>query len=433
VHNQLLQISLVGGAVPDVVYTLAAVAFVILVWRRPMRRWALVNALAVIAGLAIGFVVAWLIGDVANAFDVTLTFVTRLWFALGVAGILVAIASLWRTRWWRAIVAVASLLVFALMAGLGINADLGEFPTVATAIGSDRIEPLALTNHDHGEAQGTGSTWRHWDAPAFMPRKGRVGTVEIPATLSHFPARHAIVYLPPAELVRNPPPLPVLIMLSGQPGSPSDLVGSAELPRILNSYARAHRGLAPIVVMPDQLGSRGANPMCLDSPLGNSATYLTRDVPRWITAHLSVLAGPRYWGIGGFSEGGTCAIQLGAAHPGLFGSILDISGQVVPANGTVAQTIARAFHGSAAAYRAATPEALLAAGAPFGATLGIFGAGADDAKYAPQVATIFAAARAAGMDARHISSPGTAHDWRTVQYVFTSALPYLGARWGLSR
>jgi enterochelin esterase-like enzyme len=433
VEKDLLRLSLVAGLVPVVAGLLAALLFVALVARRPARRWAIVNAITLASGLGLGFLIAWHLGDVRDEFDVTLTFTTRLWFAVAIAGVALAIVSLWRTRWWRAILAVVAVPVFVLVGGLGINADLGEFPTVATAVGSDRLEPLVLPTGAHGEGAASSSLWKSWDAPAFMPKKGRVGTVRIPGTISGFHARRAIVYLPPAALVRDAPALPVLIMMSGQPGSPEDLVASAQLPHLLNAYAEHHHGLAPIVVIPDQLGARSSNPMCLDSPLGHAASYITQDVPAWITAHLSVLSAPRYWGVGGFSEGGTCSIQFGAGDPTLFGSILDISGQVVPANGTVAQTIDRAFGGSVDSYRAATPEVLLKEHAPFSSTLGLFGVGEDDAKYAPQTATMFAAAKAAKMDARFIPSPGTAHDWHTVDYVVTAALPILGQHWGLTK
>jgi S-formylglutathione hydrolase FrmB len=55
--------------------------------------------------------------------------------------------------------------------------------------------------------------------------------------------------------------------------------------------------------------------------------------------------------VAGFSEGGTCAIQFGAGFPALFGSIVDVSGQVRPLNGSVTHTVRVGFGGSAAAYR----------------------------------------------------------------------------------
>ena len=95
-----------------------------------------------------------------------------------------------------------------------------------------------------------------------------------------------------------------------------------------------HHGLAPVVVMPDDLGSEFANPMCLNSRLGNVQTYLTVDVPNWITSHLQVRSPERGWAIGGFSEGGTCAIQLSTQAPRLYPFFVDISGQIEPTLGS---------------------------------------------------------------------------------------------------
>jgi S-formylglutathione hydrolase FrmB len=261
---------------------------------------------------------------------------------------------------------------------------------------------------------------------------GTVGSVVIPATVSHFAARTAIVYLPPAALVKNAPRLPVLEMLSGQPGSPANLISAGALATILDGYAAQHAGLAPIVVIPDQLGAPQSNPMCIDSPLGNSATYLTVDVPNWINSHLHVLGDRANWAIGGFSQGGTCSIQIGAKFTGIYGTIFDISGQLAPYRVSVPTTIATGFGGSVAAYDAAKPLALLAAHGPYSDTLGIFVVGQNDARYGAASATVSNAAKAAGMTVDHIESPGTAHDWHTVQFAIHQALPLLYARWGLA-
>jgi len=222
-------------------------------------------------------------------------------------------------------------------------------------------------------------------------------------------------------------------MLSGQPGGPSNLFTTAHLGTIVDAYASKHHGLAPIVVVPDQLGASDQNPMCLDSPLGNSATYLAVDVPAWIRKNLNVLPDRTSWAIGGFSEGGTCAIQLGSSRPELFGNIVDISGEVAPKRGSVTETIRDAFNGSTSAYEAAKPSSLLAAHAPYPDTLAIFGVGENDARYRPGIEQVATDARAGGMKVVYFNAPATAHDWRTAQYSISRALPELCTRWGLGQ
>ena len=428
-----LDSSITSGAIPVAIGVICAALLVAVILRRPARRWALAYGIAAVVGAALGFGIAWYVGDVRDAFDLTLTLATRTWFAVGVAGVAVGATSLWRARRWRIPVGVASILLFVLLGGIGINATVGEFPTVASVLGMDNPQALHVAA---GSARKPPSAaeplWKTWTAPAGMPATGKIGTVSIPATASHFDARPAIVYLPPAALVAHPPALPVIEFLGGQPGSPETVIDSGQLPEIMNGFASSHHGLAPIVVIPDQLGAPQNNPMCLDSGLGNVATYLTTDVPTWIRSHLNVLSGRANWTIGGFSEGGTCSIQLGTKYRALFGNIIDISGQVAPLNGTVAHTIRVGFGGSSAAYRAGTASALLAAGAPFTTTDGVFAVGADDAKYGPQSVVVEKAARAARMKVHTFVSPGTAHDWYTERYGLRVALPVLAVRWGLS-
>jgi S-formylglutathione hydrolase FrmB len=429
----LLSLRLETGPFPYVVYSLSVLSLVVLATRRPVRRWLPIQLLGAIVGVGVGYLLAWLVSDVWDSFGVALTPVTRAWFGLGVGGIGFALAGLWRSRVWRTVLAASSVFLFALAGAVGVNVDVAEFPTLGSALGVNTISRLALpTAHPTPTSTAIQTLAQSWHAPADLPKAGTVGTVTIPATVSHFAARPAVVYLPPAALVKNAPRLPVLEMLSGQPGSPSSVITAGNLANILNAFAAKHAGLAPIVVIPDQLGAPQLNPMCVDSALGNSQTYLTVDVPNWVNTHLHVLSARVDWAIGGFSQGGTCSIQLGAKYRGLYGSILDIAGELAPHHGTIPATIASAFGGSAAAYTAATPLALLASGAPYADTLGIFVAGQNDARFGPAALTVSTAARAAGMTVHYEQSPGTAHDWHTVQYAIQQAMPLLASRWGLS-
>ncbi len=430
--HQLFDLRLETGPFPIIVYALAAAILVVLATRRPVRRWLPIQLLGALAGAGIGLMLAWLVSDVWNSFGVALTLITRMWFALGVGGIGFAIAGLWRARAWRVVVGCASVIVFAFAGAIGVNVDVAEFPTLGSALGVNAIHKLTLPVAQPTPTSTIPETLaQSWHAPADLPKVGTVGYVTIPGTVSHFAARNAVVYLPPAALVASAPRLPVLELLSGQPGGPSNLITSGAMASILDQFAAAHHGLAPIVVVPDQLGSPQLNPMCVDSVLGNSATYLTVDVTNWITHHLHILPSGADWAIGGFSQGGTCSIQLGTKYRGLFGSILDIAGELAPHHGTIPATIASAFGGSAAQYTAATPLALLASGAPWTDTLGIFVIGQNDARFGVASSAVSKAAEAAGMTMHHLVSPGTAHDWKTVQFGIRTAMPLLGDRWGL--
>lgn len=381
---------------------------------------------AALIGAAVGVLACWLAGDVWDAFGIGLSVTTRLWVATACAGVAVAAVNFTGSRARRVVAAGVAIPVFLVAAAVGINVDFGAYPNVAYALGGTPYRPLAAAQLGHAAADVGATPTPHSPLAAWRPdhplaAHGTVGTVDIPGVVSHFQARHAVVYLPPAAVQPDAPRLPVIIALSGQPGSPSDMFVAGHMPEVLDAYARRHDGIAPIVVVPDELGVPGRNPMCVDSPLGDVATYLTVDVPRWIHEHLKATPAADGWGIVGFSAGGTCAIQLAAAHPHLFRALLDISGEVAPTMGP--DTVQAAFGGSQAAYDAAKPAAILAAHAPYSDTPAIFAVGGDDARYTAEMHAVERAARRAGMRTSTIVSPGTAHDWNTVQYAIRRGLP----------
>lgn len=402
-----------------------------LLLRSPQPRRLLRSFGAAVLGAAVGLLLAWLVSDVWNVFGLPLTAVTRMWVAIAFAGVFLAVANLWGTRWWRKVVAAVMIPGVLLVAAAGINVDEGAYRDLNDALGIVPYSAMPashLTAHAGTMDPNLGKDWR---PPAGMPKHGRVGTVHIPATDSHFAARKTVVYLPPAALVRKPPVLPVLMLFAGQPGTPSDVFTSGRAAATYDAFAAQHNGLAPIVVAADQLGAPGQNPMCVDSPLGNSATYLTVDVPNWIRTHLPVAESSRYWAVGGYSQGGTCAIQFGAGHPELFGSIIDVLGELAPAIGS--KTVAEGFGGSRAAYQASTPLVMLAQHAPYRDSFAIFASGGRDLKYTRYAKELNAAARRAGMTTELLVSRASGHDWNTVRYAWARALPQIADRMGLAQ
>lgn len=273
-----------------------------------------------------------------------------------------------------------------------------------------------------------------WTAPDGMPTQGRLLHETIPATTSHFAARQALVYLPPAALTADPPHLPVDVLLSGQSrgAGPNDVQSGGQIEQTMDALATVDRGLAPIVVVPDQLGPQSANPMCVDGKLGNSRTYLTKDVPAWITSHLKVQTAASAWTIGGFSQGGTCAIQLGAGDPSRFGNLIDVSGEDGPTLGGEAKTIADGFAGSRAACLAAQPAALMRANAPYRDTNAFFAVGQLDHTYGPVMPVQAARARAAGMHVATWVVPGDKHNWTTARAALAAGLAWMQSRIGLA-
>lgn len=433
--TELLHVPIV---IPQVLVPVDVLAAVLALWTLLGRRRGLVTrVIALVVGAGIGLTAVWWFGDVRDEFGVAFTPVTRMWVALAFAAVALALVVLvqggLRGRdWGRRVLAVAAMASVALAAGLGVNVDFGAYRTIDQAITTNPY-PDGSLGSEHAAAPGASVVdAATWTAPAGMPREGKAMSVRIPGTVSHFRARKAVVWLPPAALTKDPPTLPVLVTFSGQPGQPSDMFQAGAMGHYLDAYASAHHGLAPIVVAPDQLGAPNRNPMCLDSrQLGRSATYVMTDTVNWIKRHLDVGAGPSAWGVDGFSEGATCAMQFSAEHPDVFGSALAISSEIAPFTGSAQHSAQVAFHGDRAAYAAAAPIAIMQRNAPYHDHLTVFGFGQDDAPYRATTTRLRAAADQAGMQTEVVVSPGSAHDWNTVRYVLGHGLPAVIAHLGL--
>jgi S-formylglutathione hydrolase FrmB len=316
-----------------------------------------------------------------------------------------------------------------------VNQSYGEFPTMRAAFGLPmtnqvdfaHVSPAAATVIAVPPGQPMTAVWR---PTRGMPTVGVVSQVTIPAITSGFSARPGWVYLPPAYLTSPRARLPVLVLLGGQPGSARDWLDSGHLAAMMNRFAAAHAGLAPVVVMPDILGATLANPLCLDSHLGNAHTYLAHDVPAWIRSALQVDPDPARWAVAGFSGGGTCALQLAVNAPEVYQSFVDISGQSEPTLGDRTRTVAAAFGGDNAAFTAVNPLDVLVH-RRFPDTAGMIVVGREDAVYRPQAQLVERVARQSAMRIEYREIPG-GHNWHVWAPGLQSALPWLGARLNLT-
>ena len=370
----------------------------------------------------------------SNALGVGLSATTMTWGVVGLAAIGLAVSVLWRSAPWRKLVAVVAVVSFAAATYIGINADFGLDRTVADVAGVSTQKIISLPRvMPHPSATPTplygGALWANWHAPAGMPSTGSQGQVTIPNTASHFVARPAGLYLPPAALVPNPPALPLVIMMMGQPGNPEPSFSAA----VLDRFAAQHEGLAPIVLVADQIGNPSVDPMCLDTARhGNAETYLTQDVVGWARTHLHVLQDPAHWTVAGYSNGGECALAFGVKYPQIWGNVLDISGEEYPGADRPAQTLATEFRGDRAAYDAVKPLNELA-GKTYADTDAIFTVGSNDGMYRLQAKAVFAATTAAGWKTTYYEVPNGGHVLAALNGGLQEGYSVLFPRLGLSR
>jgi len=402
-----------------------ALTLYLLVRRQPSR-WPLWAALAMAAGA--GSAVAFAIfARKADLFGMALPWQAIAWGMAGLAAVGVAVANFWRASWRRRMLAAASIPVVLLTTTLGINAYYGLNPTVASFLHIQINRPVTVTGVTGPDAGGP--LYQTWQPPADMPSTGEQGTIEIPATTSGFAARTAGIYEPPAARTAHPPRLPLVIMMLGQPGDPDPQY----IAKILDAQAQKNKGLAPYVLVVDQLGDPTKDPACADSTAyGNVETYVTRDVVDFART-LPVQQAPGEWTIVGYSNGGGCAFKYAAEHPDIWGNVLSVSGEIVPGSEHPDETIADVFGGSAAAYTAAAPTSILSAHvAAYPDEWALFTAGQNDPAYIDQARRAAAAAAKAGWNVDSFVVPGAGHVVDALEGGLAEGFARLYPRLGLS-
>lgn len=440
----LMDVSLIDGWLPAVLFAIVMLSVVILFVSAitggkqavpskhdgRVRLVALPIVIAIMAGVA-GHTIAWLLSDVFVVFGVGLGPRVMAWVAAGFAVVGFAVAHLVLRKGMMRVVAVI-LTVFALLATvIGIDQSYGEYATIGSLFGKDTYGQADLTGLSKRKDRITVAQWRRQEAHGAIgdiPANGIVSRVDIPATKSQFKARKAIVYLPPAALAKakRKPALPVLLMMSGQPGSPGRVFQAGGIQTMMDDYAKNHDGLAPIVIAADQLGDDSHNTLCVDSKMyGNVLTYLTQDVVDWVKTNLPAAQDAKDWAIAGFSQGATCSLQIGVNHPELFGAMIPTGSEIEPTNGTRQEMIDRFFDGDSEAYENQVPINAIRNHAPTHQTL-IMGAGEKDATSVRNIRKIAPVAVKAGMNVAAVESIGNAHDWHAVQDVLRYGLAVFG-------
>lgn len=232
----LMNISLVDGWFPATLFSITAVLAAILlgiaIWetvggsrgggKRAIAVVACPMVIAVIAGI-VGLVIAWLLSDVFVVFGVELGPRVIAWSGCGCAIIGFAVSHAMLHRGVLRAVAVILVVCAVLSATTGIDQAYGEYATIGSLFGQDAYREADLTGMAKRSDLIGVTQWRQEAADGSVsdiPAHGEVRKVNIPATASHFEARKALVYLPPAALAttKHKPALPVILMMSGPAG-----------------------------------------------------------------------------------------------------------------------------------------------------------------------------------------------------------------------
>ena len=162
----------------------------------------------------------------------------------------------------------------------------------------------------------------------WMDRGAPKGTLRHEVIASSGTARRVVVYTPPGYDRDTSRRYPVLILLSGSPGTETDWTSGGGFAEIVFDNLIAAREMEPMLVVmhaSDVLrnGRRSDN-------LKEIEPMITAVLVPEIRARYRVRPDPRWWALAGLSLGGEYALTVGLRHPSLFRTVASISGSLVP-------------------------------------------------------------------------------------------------------
>ena len=165
-------------------------------------------------------------------------------------------------------------------------------------------------------------------------------------------ARPGYVYLPPQfDPGRR---YPVVYLLHGMPGSPSEYLAGASLVSFADDAIAAHRVRPFIAVLP----AAGTEAKYNGEWAGIWEHHVVDRVVPFVDTWLPTIAGPRGRAIAGLSAGGYGAADIALRHPGLFGVVESWGGYFAPLRDGPFR------HASQAVLSANDPTKLIARTAP---------------------------------------------------------------------
>ena len=417
-----VNIDLITGWFPTTVVVVAVASAILAVgWWDGAWKYQL------LVGVPASFVLTVLTGLAIKIFDLVPAEFPRtfyLWAWLIWFSIIVVFMGWFRAHWLLRTCSVLAIVFCVIAAFTVVNQTYDYYPTLDRLLGKDaaHFTDLPELKVIRDQVRATGK----------LPQFGRTVQVDIPPTLSHFQTGPAFVYLPPGWFKNPVPQLPVIELIAGVPGEPSDWTRAGYADTTSTAFAHLHGGLAPILVIPDNNGS-AQDTECSNSHFGDAETYLVKDVPRYMASAFNAAVGKNSLAVAGLSAGGTCASILALRNPTVFRTFASYSGFSSPTylNDDAQQTIVDLYGGSRADYEAHNPVHLLTGG-HFPGIAGWFTAGQSDSPSVQEAAQLAHLAEKTGMAQVCLSTPPGDHSFQFWAAAFSRSLPWLSWRLGLT-
>lgn len=246
----------------------------------------------------------------------------------------------WRSMLTRAGLLASSQLTLALAMIALVNSyfifyatwgDLfGNEPPAQVSVTRDSARHPAQITADRTKEPLSRSTARIWGKEKQRdPLKyGKLEDIKIPGARTGFD-QQAYVLLPPEYFQPQYAQrrFPVVVMLTGYPGSNKSLIRLLKLPDWVQKLHGKGRLQPTIYVMMTPNVAMPRDTECTDVPGGPQvASYFALDVPQALARTYRVAPGRDGWGIMGDSTGGYCAAKIAMMYSDRYGSAVSISG-----------------------------------------------------------------------------------------------------------
>ncbi len=155
--------------------------------------------------------------------------------------------------------------------------------------------------------------------PTWVTDRGTSQTIGVWSSAVHR-TQQVIVYLPPGYEAHPRRRYPVIYLLHGSPGLPNALLLTVKTGVVEDEYVARRRVRPAIIVMPSGSPGRFTDTEWANGVQRGSAweTFLARDVVGAIDRRYRTIRSGAARALGGLSEGGYGALNIGLHHPGEF-------------------------------------------------------------------------------------------------------------------
>ncbi|MFJ5925764.1 alpha/beta hydrolase [Kitasatospora sp. NPDC092948] len=220
----------------------------------------------------------------------------------------------------------------AVLAAMGLvaNSYFGFYSTWSDLLGLDGSPGTVVDHQPGGKAVSVTGEQKMYSSQGSAPdRSGVIQKVEIRGDRSKLTGTPAYVYLPPQyfQPAYAGTKFPMLLALSGYPGTPEKLISLLQYPASTLKAIEAKEMPPTVLVMmrPTLVANRDTE--CMDVPGGPQAeTFFTEDLPQAMSASYRVDDRPEARAVIGDSTGGYCAVKFAVRKPDSYRAAIALSG-----------------------------------------------------------------------------------------------------------